>query len=405
MRFIPYSPDQGYLLPPNVQDVLGSGHLCFFVRRVVERLDLSAFRQDYKEDGRPPYHPAMMVSVWLYAYALGLTSSRRLEQRIREDLGFRYLAGGQQPDFWTLNDFRRRHPKALNDLFTQVLELARAAGLGRLGHVAIDSTRIKANAAADRVDSEKKLRAARLHLRKQIRRWQHACERDDPNEAPGLEVAARQQARLEKQLAELPARLQTLQKSGLKKRSRTDPDSRFLKQRAGFVLGYTATIAASEDQMIVEQRVTQETTDRDALLPTLEGVKQRCGEFPGKTVADTGFFALDRLQQAEKQGLDVYVPDPFLAHVLNRGGRLRGRAQQPVHRRMRQKLRSPQGREVYRKRKALVEPVFGVLKEQRGLRQFRRRGRENVAVEFSLATTAYNLTRWWNSTGTAPGMV
>ena len=394
MRFIPYSPDQGYLLPPNVQDVLGGGHLCFFIRRVVDRLDLSAFRQGYGEEGRPPYHPAMMVSVWLYAYALGVTSSRRLEQRLREDLGFRYLAGGQQPDFWTLNDFRRRHPKALNDLFTQVLELARAAGLGRLGHVAIDSTRIKANAAADRVDSQKKLRAARLHLRKQIRRWQQACDRDDPNEAPGLEVAAREQARLEKQLAELPARLQTLKKSGLKKRSRTDPDSRFIK-RSGFVLGYTATIAASEDQMIVEQRLTQETTDRDALLPTLEGVKQRCGQFPDKTVADTGFFALDRLQEAEKQGLDVYVPDPFLAHVLNRGGRLRGRARQAVHRRM-------QGREVYRKRKALVEPVFGVLKEQRGLRQFRRRGRENVAVELSLATTAYNLTRWWNSSRTPP---
>ena len=402
MRFIPYSPDQGYLLPPNVQDVLGGGHLCFFIRRVVDRLDLSAFRQGYGEEGRPPYHPAMMVSVWLYAYALGVTSSRRLEQRLREDLGFRYLAGGQQPDFWTLNDFRRRHPKALNDLFTQVLELARAAGLGRLGHVAIDSTRIKANAAADRVDSQKKLRAARLHLRKQIRRWQQACDRDDPNEAPGLEVAAREHARLEKQLAELPARLQTLKKSGLKKRSRTDPDSRFLKQRSGFVLGYTATIAASEDQMIVEQRLTQETTDRDALLPTLEGVKQRCGQFPDKTVADTGFFALDRLQEAEKQGLDVYVPDPFLAHVLNRGGRLRGRARQAVHRRMRQKLRSKQGREVYRKRKALVEPVFGVLKEQRGLRQFRRRGRENVAVELSLATTAYNLTRWWNSSRTPP---
>jgi hypothetical protein len=171
------------------------------------------------------------------------------------------------------------------------------------------------------------------------------------------------------------------------------------------VLGYTATIAASEDQMIVEQRLTQETTDRDALLPTLEGVKQRCGQFPAKTVADTGFFALDRLQEAEKQGLDVYVPDPFLAHVLNRGGRLRGRAQQPVHRRMRQKLRSPQGRQVYRKRKALVEPVFGVLKEQRGLQQFRRRGRENVAVELSLATTAYNLTRWWNSARIAPKAV
>jgi transposase len=394
---LPYSPDQGYLLPPNVEDVLGADHLCLFLRRVVDRLDLRALTRDYAEEGAPPYHPAMMVSVWLYAYALGLTSARRLEQRVREDLGFRYLAGGQQPDYWTLNNFRRRHPKALNDLFTQVLELVRQAGLGRLGHVAIDSTRVKASAAPDRVDSKKKLRAARLHLRRQIRRWQQACDRDDPNEAPGLELAAAEKARLEKKLAEIPARWEQLKKSGLKQRSRTDPDSRFLKQGPGFVLGYTVTVAASEDQVILEQRVTQETTDSNALLPTLEGVKQRCGQFPEKTVADSGFFALDPLQELEKQKLDVYVPDSNLARVLNRGGRLRGRAQQAVHRRLRQKLRSPAGREIYRQRKALIEPVFGVLKEQRGMRQFRRRGLEKVAVEMSLAATAYNLTRLWNS--------
>ena len=128
MKFQTYSPDQGYLLPPDVRGVLGEEHLCFFLREVVERLDLKAFEADYEEEGRPAYHPALMVSVWLYAYALGVTSSRRLEQRVKEDLGFRYLAGGAQPDYWTLNEFRRRHPKALNDLFTQVVELAREAG-------------------------------------------------------------------------------------------------------------------------------------------------------------------------------------------------------------------------------------------------------------------------------------
>ena len=147
MRFRPYQPDQAYLLPPSVAEVLGVDHLCFFLRRVVAQLDLSALERAYDEEGQPGYHPALLLSVWLYAYALGVTSSRRLEQRIREDLGFRYLAGGEQPDHWTLNHFRRRHPKALNDLFTQVVESARQAGLGRLGHVAIDSTRVKANAA------------------------------------------------------------------------------------------------------------------------------------------------------------------------------------------------------------------------------------------------------------------
>ena len=362
--------------------------------------DLGAFEQDYEEEGRPAYAPALQVKVWLYAYALGITSCRRLEQRVREDLGFRYLAGGAQPDFWTLNAFRQRHPKALNDLFTQVVELARQAGLGRLGHAAIDSTRVKAHASSNRVDSIKKLRAERARIRRQIRRWQQACNADDPNEAPGLELAQQECARLQRQLAQIPPRREELKKTGLERRSRTDPDSRFLKTRQGFVLGYTVTLAASEDQLIVEQRVTQPPTDSAALLPMVEGVKQRCGETPPQVSADSGFFALQPLQELEKQKVDVYVPDSNLARVLNRGGRLRGRARHPVHRRMRQKLRSPLGRAIYGRRKALIEPVFGVLKEQRGMRQFRRRGLENVAVEMALATTAYNLTRMWNTAAT-----
>jgi len=370
------------------------------LHEVGERLDLSTFEQDYEEEGRPAYAPALLIKVWLYAYALGITSCRRLEQRVREDLGFRYLAGGAQPDFWTLNAFRQRHPKALNDLFTPVVELARQAGLGRLGHAAIDSTRVKAHASSNRVDSIKKLRAERARIRRQIRRWQQACNADDPNEAPGLELAQQECARLQRQLAQIPPRREELKKTGLERRSRTDPDSRFLKTRQGFVLGYTVTLAASEDQLIVEQRVTQPPTDSAALLPMVAGVKQRCGETPPQVSADSGFFALQPLQELEKQKVDVYVPDSNLARVLNRGGRLRGRARHPVHRRMRQKLRSPLGRAIYGRRKALIEPVFGVLKEQRGMRQFRRRGLEKVAVEMALATTAYNLTRMWNTAAT-----
>jgi transposase len=260
--------------------VPGERHLCVFVHEVVERLDLSAFEQDYEEEGRPAYAPALRVKVWRYAYALGITSCRRLEQRVREDLGFRYLAGEAQPDFWTLNAFRQRHPKALNDLFTQVVERAREAGLGRLGHVAIDSTRVKANASRDGVDSVKKLRAERAKIRHQIRRWQRACNAEDPNEAPGLERASQEGERLPQKLAEIPPRLEELKKSGLERYSRTDPDSRFLKTRQGFVLGSTVTLAASEDPLIVEPRVTQEPTAGAALLLRVEGVKQRCGETP-----------------------------------------------------------------------------------------------------------------------------
>ncbi|MBZ5516870.1 MAG: transposase [Acidobacteriia bacterium] len=207
MRFLPYHPDQAYLLPPSVKEVLGEDHLCFFVHRVVERLDLRGFEQEYGEEGPPAYAPALMVKVWLYAYTLQVTSSRRLEQRIREDLAFRYLAGGATPDHWTLNEFRRHHRRAINDLFTQVLELARAAGLGRLGHVAIDSTRVAANASRNRVESEDALRRERAQLRRQVRRWQQQCDAADPNETPGTTLEAPAKQAVEARLAEIPRRL------------------------------------------------------------------------------------------------------------------------------------------------------------------------------------------------------
>ena len=397
MKFLPYSPDQIELLPPRVHEVLGQDHLCFLVRRVVERLDLSAIEQAYSEEGQPGYHPALLVSVWLYAYALGITSSRRLEQRMREDLAFRYLAGGAQPDYWTLNAFRRRHPKALNDLFTQVLELARAAGLGRLGHVAIDSTRVAANASPNRVETVEKLRAERARIRRQIRRWQQACNADDPNEQAGLELRAEERQALEKRLAEIPGRLRQLQSSGLKRRSTTDPDSRFLHQRGRFVLGYTATLATSEDHLIVEQRLGQNPNDYETLVPVVEAVEQRCGERPQQASADSGFFTLLNVHALEAQGIDVYMPDAVLAKELNTGRRVRGAApvRDPAHRRMRRKLRDPVGRAIYQRRKATVEPVIGVLKEQRGMRRFRLRGLVQVGIELALASTAYNLTRMW----------
>jgi transposase len=397
MRFLPYEPDQAWLLPPSVQDVLGEDHLCFFLHRVVEQLDLRGFEQAYGEEGPPAYAPLLMVKVWLYAYALGVTSSRRLEQRIREDLAFRYLAGGATPDHWTLNEFRRHHRRAINDLFTQVLELARDAGLGRLGHVAIDSTRVAANASRNRVESEDALRRERTKLRRQVRRWQQQCDAADPNETPGTTLDSTEQQAVEARLAEIPRRLEKLRKAGLPKRSLTDPDSRFLRERQGFTLGYTVSMAVSEDHVILEQRVTQEATDNASLLPVVEAVERRCGERPQKVSADSGYFSLANLQGLEARGIEGYVPDSNLAHELNgreRGCRA-GRLHHAEQRRMRQRLRSPSGRAIYQWRKAIIEPVFGVLKEQRGMRRFRLRGLLRVAVEMALATTGYNLTRMW----------
>lgn len=389
-RFKMYSPEQAYLLPPSVRDELGSDHLCFFIQGVIERLDMRVFEQSYSAEGGELYAPQLMLGVWLYAYALGMTSARQVERRVVEDLAFRYLAAHERVDNWALSAFRRRHSRALNDAFTQVLEWAQSQGLVKLGRVAIDSTKIAANASKDRVDTEQALRDTRARLRRQVRTWQKQADRDD-QEPGGLEVAI---GELNRALAAMPRRLERLKKSGLTKLSRTDEDARFLRQRGDkFVLGYSAEIAVSDDHLIVAQRVTQNVTDNDSLGPMVDQVEQRCGRPPEAALADSGFFSIHNLNQMELRSIDAYLPDSNMARALNLGARCRTRANAPAHRRMRAKLRSPAGQAAYARRKAVVEPVFGVLKQQRGIRQFRTRGLNQVANEFTLATLAYNITR------------
>lgn len=400
-RFLPYNPDQAYLLPPNVKDVLGEDHLVFFVHRVVERLDLEAFIQAYGEEGGALYAPELMLKVWLYAYILGVTSARRLEQRIREDLAFRYLAGGATPDNWALSAFRRRHGRGINDVFTQVLELGQSMGLVHLGHVALDSTRVRGSASRDRLDTETKLRRERARLRRQIRGWQKACNAEDPDENAGMQVKVEE---LQRRLEQIPRRLERLHKSGLRQISPRDPDSRFLRSREGWQLGYSAEVAVSEDHLIVAQRVTQNASDNASLLPLVDEVGRQCGATPERVSADSGFFSLANLHGLRERKIEGYVADANLSYELKGQGRACGIGRSrylrdPEHRQMRRKLRSAAGRKIYHRRKAIVEPVFGVLKQQRGLRQFRLRGLERVGIEFALATIGYNLTRLYRRAG------
>ncbi|MBV8436178.1 MAG: transposase [Silvibacterium sp.] len=311
-RFLSYNPEQVFLLPPNVEQVLGREHLCFFVHEVIERLNLRSFVDAYSEEGGALYHPSLMLKVWLYAYLLGLTSARRLEQRVREDLAFRYLAAGAQPDFWALNAFRRRHKRGINDVFVQVLELAQSLGLARIGTVAIDSTRVKANASPERMEKIAEERQERARKRRRVRRWQQACEADDPQEGAGtwLGEACEQLKQME-----APRQLESLPK--VRKRSHTDPDSRFLRERGGrFVLGYTGEIAVSEDHFIVAARVTQNAHDVHALLPMVEEVERRCRRRPDRVLADSGFYSNQNVSQLTARGMDVYVPDANLAGEL-----------------------------------------------------------------------------------------
>jgi transposase len=398
-RYVNYNADQAMLLPPSVRDELGESHLAVCVHEMVERLDLGKFEQEHSDAGRPGFPPQLLLKVWLYAYALGVTSSRRIEQRIHEDLGFRFLAGGWKPDHWTLNEFRRRHPKALNDVFTQVLEAARRLGMARLGSVAIDSTKVKANASADRSSSGQDLRRERARLRQRIRRWQKQCDRDG-SEPAGGEAAA--PAEWQQRLQQIPRQLEQLRKSGQKRSSRTDPESRYLRQRGGFCLGYTAELAVSGDHRIVGQRVHQQQLDHAGLEAMTETVERECGAPPDTVLADCGYYTMPALVALQRRGIEVLVPDSWAAREINGSiepvtMNARQQHRHPGLQQLRERMRDPAVRARYARRKALVEPVFGVLKQQRNLRQFRCRGLQAVSTEWSLATTAFNLTRLFRS--------
>jgi len=398
-RYVTYNPDQVWLLPPSVREELGEGHLAVFVHELVERLDLRQFEGDSSEQGRPGYPPQLLLKVWLYAYALGVTSSRRIEQRIREDLGFRLLAGNLKPDHWTLNQFRRRYPRALNDVFTQVVEAARRLGLGQIGRVAIDSTRVQANASPDRSDSVEPLRRERARIRQRIRRWQKQCDRQDQEPSGGR--AAESEA-WKRRLEEIPAQLEELRKSGQRRGSRSDPESRYLRKRGGFCLGYTAEIAVSDDHLIVAQRVHQAPTDHGSLAAMTEAAQRACSERPQMVLADCGYYSMGEIAAVKIHGIAVGVPDVLVARELAGGPAVpemnaRQQRRQPGLQQLREHLREPAMRGCYARRKALVEPVFGVLKQQRGMRQFRRRGLTAVGTEWALATTAYNLTRLYSA--------
>jgi transposase/IS5 family transposase len=390
-RFFAYAPDQAYVLPPNVKDVLGGEHLCFRLHALVEQFDLRQFEQAYGAEGRLAYPPSMMLKVWLYAFCLGVSSTRRLERRIQEDLGFRYLAGGLMPDHKTLSEFLRRHRRAINDVFTQVVQMARRAGMGKLGHVAIDSTRVRANASRRSVVEWERARQQWARDRRLVRAFQQKASQQDPEEDGGVSLSAEQQEALSQQA--VPA----LPKKGRQQVSLTDPESRFLRSAQGWELGYTADLAVSDDHLIVATRVTQNATDNGSLVPLVEEVERQCGASPEKVTGDSGFFSGRALQVMKQKGIDLYVPDNNLKHEMHTGKRARGigknRIRDPEHRRMRAKLRTPAGRSIYQRRQAVVEPVFGILKEQRGMRKFRRRGLAAVTAEWTLAAIAYNLTR------------
>jgi hypothetical protein len=242
--------------------------------------------------------------------------------------------------------------------------------MARLGHVAIDSTRVQANASRRRPETVQELRQRLAKTRRAIRRWQQQCAVAEGDEEPGTQVDPNYEQRLEQELEQTREKLDKRVKSGAPQQSRTDPDSGFLHQAGGFVLGYTVDLAVSEDHLIVAQGTRQAASDSESLLPMVDKAIEACGEWPAQASAGRAFFSVQNTVGLETRGVEGFLSDAHLSGKLqHHRGPLRMPGDSPEHCRMRARLRSPAGQIRYRRRQALVEPMIGVLKEQRGMRR------------------------------------
>jgi transposase len=425
----PYFPDQDLLLPPSLRDWLPEDHLVYFVSDVVDQLDLSAIHAWYGEEkrGQPPYDPVLMTKLLVYGYCTGVFSSRRLQKRIQEDIAFRVLAAGNEPDFRTISDFRKIHLVALEELFEQVLELALESGSVRLGHVSLDGTKIKANASKHKAMSygraEEKQRQLRQEVKELLAQAAAADEEDDRchghrrgEELP--EELRRRETRLAKiqqakKVIEQRARAKAAAegksageirqaKPGEKDQYNfTDPESRIMKSGDGFVQGYNAQAAVEAGLgLIVGQLVTQAANDKEQLQPMVEAIERQAGQRPEAILADSGYCSEANLTYLESAG----EPDQRIAAYISTGRQKHGQYRQPCKRgplpagatrvdRMTRKLQTQAGKAVYAARKCVVEPVFGQIKQARGFRQFVLRGIQKVRGEWTLVCLTHNILR------------
>ena len=429
--FRPYEPDQISLMPASMRDWLPSDHLAYFISDVVDNLDLSAIMERYvgEERGYPPYHPAMMVKVLLYAYCTGVASSRKIEKHLCEDIAFRVLAANNTPDFRTISDFRKDHLKALAGLFLQVLKLCQKAGLVKLGHVALDGTKIKANASKHKAMSYQRMKEEESRLEAEVaellKKAESVDEEEDQRYGKGKkgdelpkELAFRE-SRLKKiqeakAALEAEARLEAEKKPDKNdgdgtppdkaQRNFTDPDSHIMPASGGkhFIQAYNAQAAVdSAKQVIVAAEVTNKPTDRGQAEPMMEIVKSNTGQLPCQMSADAGYFSSDAVSNLTALGMDVYMPPDKIGHRFTLPPAPRGPIPQclSIADRMRRKLRTKKGKVCYGLRKELPEPVFGQIKQVRGFDHFLLRGLENVSSEWKVICTGHNLLKLFRACG------
>src|SRR4029453_5611571 len=312
--YLPYLPEQDLLLPPSLREWLPEHHLAFFVSDLIDQLDLSAITAVYEDEerGYPPYHPVMLTKVLVYAYCVGVFSSRKIQRRLVEDVAFRVLAAGNQPDFRTIADFRKRHLPTLQGFFEQVLRLARELGAPRVGRAALDSSKIKANASKHKAMSYDRLRAKQQQLREEVSQLPAQAEAADAAEDAeygpdrrGDELPAelqRRESRLQrireaKRALEARAKEEAAAKGQPTEAAKpdskaqynfTDPESRIMMSPDGFVQAYNVQVAVDELQLIVGQAVTQDTNDKKQLMPMITTIERQSGDTPSQVLADAG---------------------------------------------------------------------------------------------------------------------
>jgi transposase len=430
--FRPYEPDQLLLLPPNLREWLPADHLVYFLSDVVESLDLSTIQASYAEErGDPPYHPLLMVKILLYGYARAIYSSRKLERACQEDVAFRVLCAGNQPNFRTLSDFRKRHLEALAGLFLEALRLCQRAGLVKLGHVAIDGTKMQANASKHKAMSYGRMREEEARLKAEIERLLQAAEAADQAEDEQY-GADKRGDELPKELAHRESRPKKIQeaKAALEAEARaaaraagqdeaqavpaekaqknfTDPESRILPAAGKtWVQGYNAQAAVDhESQVIVATEVVQAANDKGQLVPMIEQTCENVGQTPEVFSADAGYGKEDDLERVEFYEIEAYVaPEKIHHRAWRKQTLLFEEPAEDLSRKetMRHLLRTERGRTEYDKRKGTVEPVFGQIKGARGFRQFLLRGLKQVRAEWRLICAVHNLLKLFGS-GWRPG--
>ena len=432
--------DEAQLLPPSVQDYVPKGHLSrLIVALVREELDLSAISGSYRSVlGQPPFDPRLMTALLLHGYASGIYSSRRIAKAAVERADFMMIVAGDPPDFRTISDFRKRHLEALAALFVQVLKLAEKAGLVKLGHVALDGTKIKANASQHKAMSYERMKKREAELKAEVDRWLAAAEAADAaedtlhgdrrgDELPdwvadrarrlakireakaALEAEAKAAAEAEskaraeadasrkaegrKKTGKTPAPPKT-EPDGKAQRNFTDPESRILKTKDGYIQGYNAQAAVDGTaQIIVAHGLTNASNDQAQLAPLLDGIRANLGTNPDEVSADAGYCSDGNLRTIKRRRIAGYIATGRQKHGTKSATSKTAAKPGSLIAKMSTKLKRAGYRSRYRLRKQIVEPVFGQIKQARSFRQFLLRGIEKVRAEWALICTAHNLAK------------